>query len=317
MFPGATLLLPTHVGGYAADRGWTADANDVPESLHQPPQYPSDEDVCSYLNNGWRSIADHVVDVRTELNAIFQKLPAEGFITDVEKRSCLKAAIWHDIGKNHKAWHDAVLEALEKAGILPPLQLSPFAKFSLSDSPRLRDKDGNLLSGKELRREIYRLKHLFRPGMAHEVASALALRQQQIQTAVQSRSLDNEDEYLAQLLVMSHHGRVRKVLRDEIPKNPKEAKDADIVRGVREGDPLPAVIVDGQELGCEALSLDCRRMGRGAKGYESYPRGVLRLIEHHGPFRLAYLEALLRAADGRASRKIAQGGAETLKEAYL
>lgn len=105
---------------------------------------------------------------------------------------------------------------------------------------------------------------------------------------------------------MSHHGRVRKVLRDEIPKNPKEEKDSELVRGVHDGDPLPAVMIDGQELGCKALSVDCRRIGRDGNGHESYTRGVLRLLEHYGPLRLAYLEALLRAADSRASKKVAE-----------
>ena len=95
-------------------------------------------------------------------------------------------------------------------------------------------------------------------------------------------------------------------LRDEIPRNPKEEKATDTVRGVIERDPLPAVTVDGEELGCDALSVDCRRMGRDADGYESWTRGVLRLLDHYGPFRLAYLKALLRAADARASRDVAQ-----------
>ena len=42
-------------------------------------------------------------------------------------------------------------------------------------------------------------------------------------------------------------------------------------------------------------------MGRGLYGEESWTRSVLRLLEHFGPFRLAYFEAIVRAADRRAS----------------
>lgn len=39
----------------------------------------------------------------------------------------------------------------------------------------------------------------------------------------------------------------------------------------------------------------------GSHGHESSTRGVLRLLDHYGPFRLAYFETLFRAADMRAS----------------
>lgn len=318
LLPGATLLLPMNAGGYVADHGWTGLDSDKPESLFHPPQVPPDEDVLSYLSNGWRSIAAHGKDVQNELDGIFQALPSLGFINDAEKKVCLEAAVWHDVGKNHPSWKDEALRALKEAGIEPPPSHIPLAKFSLSESPKLRDEEGHPLTGAELRKKVYELKRLFRPGMAHEVASALALRQHHLRTEPSARTTDSLDSYLRQLLseylTMSHHGRVRKVLRDEIPKNPKEEKNAETVRGVTEGDELPAVMIDGHELGCKALSVDCRRMGRDATGQESYTRGVLRLLDHYGPFRLAYLEALLRAADGRASKKVAEANDETLKE---
>src|SRR6185312_3529041 len=142
VFPGATLLLPVRAGGYVADRGWTGGKDDKPESLFQPSQVPLDEDVLSYLSNGWRSIAAHGKDVQNELSAIFQLLPASGFISDAEKNACLEAAVWHDVGKNHLSWKDAALRALKEAGIEPPSGHISFAKFSLSESPKLRDEQG-------------------------------------------------------------------------------------------------------------------------------------------------------------------------------
>ena len=302
--PGMTILLPLSAGGYDNAAGWTGNKDDNKHSSHyQPKDESSDEERLSCLANGWRSIAAHTAEVASELTGLLGHLLAANE-NQQEHEALLNAVPWHDVGKNHPHWQQAVTDALANAGIAEKPEFHPFAKFSLSDSSSLRKADGSFrLSGKELKREINRLRGFFRPGIAHEVASALSFRQSE-QVSIAARPLSS---LLTEYVIMSHHGHVRKVLRDEIPRFPKDAKDNDTVRGVEKGSEVPAVVIGGKSLGCASLSTDCRRMGRDANGHESYTRGVLRLLDHYGPFRLAFLEALFRAADIRASILAAQG----------
>ena len=293
--PGMTIHLPVSAGGYDTSTGWTG----VKENCHHDSHYvepadPSGEDQLSCLNNGWRTIEKHTLEVETELEDILVSLGT--LISETEKIALLNAVPWHDIGKNHHAWQEAVVIALEKAGIANKESFRPFAKFSLSESPSLDELDGTVF-----KRRVRELRKSFRPRVTHEVASALAFRQSEQNKHGTNRG-DDLSSLLSEFIIMSHHGRVRKVLRDEIPKIPKTKKDMKVVRGVADGNEIPAVSIAGQLFGCDSLSTDCRRMGRSPEGYESYTRGVLRLLEHYGPFRLACFEALFRAADIRASK---------------
>lgn len=301
--PGMTILLPTTAGGYRTEVGWTGNENDKPvASVYVPRNLPSDEDMLSSLSHGWRSIAQHTAEVESEWLSVLRELNGAG-LSEHEQTAILRGILWHDTGKNHKVWQCEVRKALEQAGIPVSEEFFPVAKFSLSDCPRVKElnSDGTpRFAGYALKKEIQALGESFRPGIAHEVASALAFRQSEYATYGANRPIES---LLAEYLVMSHHGRVRKVLRDEIPKQPKAPKDAEAVRGVSERDELAPVMIAGESLGCAALSTDCRRMGRDDNGNESYTRGVLRLLDHYGPLRLAFLEALFRAADIRASMR--------------
>jgi CRISPR-associated endonuclease/helicase Cas3 len=297
--PGMTILLPLSAGGYDMNVGWTGEAKDKKHISHyQAADEPSDEELLSCLENGWQSIGTHTAEVSTKLAALWSAtFVGEGYAAE---QAFATSVAWHDVGKNHPDWQKAVVEALQVAGITGKEAHIPFAKFSLSDSPTFRNDDGSQrFSGKQLKREVNRLRRLFQPGIAHEVASALAFRQSEQARFGTDRPLSS---LLAEYLIMMHHGRVRKVLRDEIPRFPEDLKDNDTVRGVMHGSQIPTIIIDGKSLGCAALSTDCRRMGRDTAGNESYTRGVLRLLEHYGAFRLAFFEAVFRAADGRASR---------------
>ncbi|MFZ9752443.1 MAG: helicase-related protein [Cyanobium sp.] len=115
-----------------------------------------------------------------------------------------------------------------------------------------------------------------RPGFRHEVASALA--------ALQLGETD-----LVAYLLMSHHGKVRLRL-DPFPWQ----SDDDPLHGVIDGEELPAV-----EGVCAATALPYPPMVLG-RDWSAIAR---HLVRTHGPFRLAWLEALIREADARASRR--------------
>jgi len=119
----------------------------------------------------------------------------------------------------------------------------------------------------------------------HELASALAI-------------LATGESDLAAYLVAAHHGRVRLSIRS-MPGERDAAGGQRTARGIRDGDRLPACeLADGVALPEITLSLDLMEFGTPGG---SWTERALRLLHRLGPFRLAYLEMLLRAADEAAS----------------
>jgi len=292
VFPGAVLLLPTSAGGYSSQRGWTGDSHDAAiTDLYEPPELPSDADLLSLLGDEWASIGVHTKQAKGVLMRILESFSAD----PATCAAMLEAMDWHDFGKNHSEWQAAVVGSAREAGVGVPPDVVPLAKFCLASSPALSGK-----SGRDLRKEVYRLKYTFRPRLRHEVASAIALRQHHRSQG----HTPNMMELLAEYLVMSHHGYVRKVLRDELPKSPRPGGvRREEVRGIADGAQIGAVAVEGRTLTAGPLSIECRKLGRCQDGSEAWTKGVLRLVDEFGPFRLAYYEALFRAADWRASSK--------------
>lgn len=293
LFPGATLLLPISAGGYDDATGWTGDSSHQPSDRYVEPTRPTDEEMRSRLNDGWQGLAAHTADVSDEAMRILAGLQEP--IDSLLAKAIVEAVRWHDYGKNVARWQDATRKLANAAGLAWPDGIKPIAKFSFNNSPILREKTGN-----ELRLAIRELGRSFAPKLRHEVASALALRQHHRRSG---RTPDIH-ELLAEYLVMSHHGYVRKVLRDELPREASRvgSSKSDEVCGIEDGTSVAGCEVLGERLpDTESLSIECRKMGRCEDGSESWTKSVLRLLDEFGPFRLAFYEAIFRAADWRAS----------------
>lgn len=134
-------------------------------------------------------------------------------------------------------------------------------------------------------RKKWRPSHAFR----HELVSALLL----LERGGHSRELD-----LPAYLVAAHHGKLRltpRVLPDD--HDPSRL----VCLGVGHGDGLPQITVAGERFDAGPLDLSLLRIGDLEE--TTWIERALDLLDELGPFRLAYLEALLRAADQRASRR--------------
>ena len=113
-------------------------------------------------------------------------------------------------------------------------------------------------------------------------------------------------------LVAAHHGKVRLSIRSMPGEKSPEGDSSGLhARGIWDRDELPQVGLGGGVTAPRVkLSLQCMQLGRSAAGQPSRAKRMLKLRDEYGLFRLAYLEALLRAADMRASRFAAERAVE-------
>ncbi len=270
--PGLIVLLRSEDGGYDPERGWTGQPSKKTKKGFKgavPPLMPSgsvaedghdrDLGVSQVPAGSWQTLAQHTDQVVEAPRAILEhhaglQLPLEAL---------LLAARWHDAGKAHPVFQ----EAMREAG--PPEASHTWAKA------------------------VGSIAKYGRPGFRHELASAAAMLRQGL-------------DFLAVYLAAAHHGKVRLSVRsmphEEVPEDGRP-----FARGVWHGDRIgPADLGGGVRLPETDLNLEFVALGRSTLG-PSWVDRSLGLLEELGPFRLAFLEALLRVADWRASAGAAAG----------
>ena len=287
-WPGLILLADLAAGGYLDTVGFTGNPKDVPEPLvdqvardgtkSSPDVSDSvsgneteghDEDSLSQIGTIVR-LDDHLRHVATEAATLCDALGTENGI----RKAVVRAARWHDLGKAHDVFQDTMRRGLDGQDVEPGLLLAKTVK---------RTRHG---------RAYFR----------HELASALAF------LAHEDWSRDAD---LTAYLIAAHHGKVRLNLR-ALPKegapNDSGRAGARFARGIWEGDELPSIDLEyGEQWEGGRLLLSIMEMGWDNVSHESWTERTRDLLSRFGPFRLAWMEALVRVADWRASAKEQDG----------
>jgi CRISPR-associated endonuclease/helicase Cas3 len=286
VIPGQTFLIACDAGGYSTTTGWHGRKSEVEEIMASPVAIQlsgdsTDDDAPSAVS-GWQSIAEHTVKAITQLEEILKRLHA-----DLPDEAIRLAMAWHDRGKAHPAFFTKLTEearrsaqAIEAVSQAGGIAKAPPRCWRRSDYARWDPTDG--------RRRHFR----------HELASALAV-------LLAPAALVPEDlRNLVAYLVAAHHGKVRMSIRSLPDEFRPDNAVARFARGIWEGDILPATKLGPALIAPEvALCLEPMELGLSNDGESSWAERmlVLRNDPHFGPFRLAFLEAVLRAADRWAS----------------
>lgn len=318
LLPGRIVLIDAACGGYSTTIGWDPESGKVEPvegaaNVQLEDQADDAQDSEDLSLAAWKTIVSHGREAGHILREIGHKLS----ISDARLEMLVLAAEAHDIGKS-----------------------IPFFQGSMRRRDRPERTDlAKAPSDAWSRTNLYRaFDGECRPGLRHELASALALFDVLRRCAPNHPALlgdyvellgvkigtwstlptegdlerrivalpDRTAFDLVAYLVAAHHGKVRLSLhaapvdQDYQPRDDRGLP----IRGIREGDLLPALRGEGDMvlIGASKLTLEPAQLGLSSVTGPSWTERMLDLLRQFGPATLAWLEALIRAADIRASR---------------
>jgi len=271
--PGEILLLRRSDGGYDERLGFVAGHGSAPAA---PTAITGDHPSSSGIPDEPATTIGRFVPLTEHLSdAVSQASDLCDSLDEPRRTVIVQSLRWHDVGKAHPAFQNALL-AQARDGEAAGETL--WAKSSGTGRLVYTVERG----GREQERKFFR----------HELVSALAWLE---------HGERREEHDLVAFLIAAHHGKVRMGIRS-LPGETQPTDDRLFARGVWEGDRLSALEWDGVAIPETKLRLSLMQLGDGDMG-PSWTSRTRQLLEQHGPFQLAWLEALVRIADWRASER--------------
>ncbi len=275
LHPGVVLLADVSAGSYSDRVGWDSRTRGpvTPVETVTPDSDVADEeatdaDPLSTIGH-WVTLVDHLDDTARETESLLEEFGHD--VASPHGQAAVEAARLHDIGKAHPE----------------------FQRFLRSSAGADEEPSEAVIWAKSshVRRARHERRH-FR----HELISALAL-----MTGEGKPLIDGlDDPGLVTYLVGAHHGRVRLGIRS-LEREEPDAEGRYVALGVIDGESFgPVSLPGGRTLAPTRLPL-AQAAAFGGDG--SWTRLALTLRDRPdlGPFRLGFLEAVVRLSDWAAS----------------
>lgn len=303
--PGATVMLHARDGGYDVALGWYAKAKG-PVPVSPPVDGPRPDATGADPETVAREpeeLLPHLAHVAEHAEGLAARLGLRDW-SDV--LGC--AGALHDLGKAHPVFQRTLRAAIRDAR--SPEQTvgeaesptAPDANHARQPTSALTEKKISACEATETEDDRIWAKspnpngrRHGRPFFRHELASTLAI------LGLDGTTPEIPRRNLTAYLVAAHHGKVRLAIRPAPgEQRPRETPvGARFALGIVDGDELPEVQTPIGAI--PAVKLDLAPMELGAERSWTDIALGLRGDPGLGPFRLSFLEALLRIADWRAT----------------
>ncbi len=285
---------------------------------------------------GWKTIGFHSIEVKETVFEIAKVLELDDSLCS----TMVLASFWHDIGKAHSAFQ-SIMKPNESKRVDPNLLLAKSGAPQTSRVRYFADDQGqDLRIG--FRHELASALALFavlgcykpdhpallgkwsewlkskqtNAGSRNQQADQKSINQNDVESVTEPIpkcvsdlfSCGEDDFDLLLYLVASHHGKVRLALHaspsdQEYIDNLGDGRGLPI-RGVRDGDILQSFRMSADDHPTAALTLTLEPAAIGLSNItgRSWRERAQSVLDRLGPIQLAYLEAVFRAADVRASK---------------